>query len=481
VSGARDDDTTRALNEPQEKGGEGEVLLQVSARSDRGLVRENNEDSFVVADLSMAPGDGSGDTTAGVGRVGRKGVLLAVSDGMGGQEAGEVASRMAVEILHQTLRHEWTGRAERDAAAEIRNDLRIAVDRANKAVLEHVEKHPQLTGMGATLTAVVILGGRLVLAHVGDSRCYLLRDGFLKVLTADQSLAEELVRRGVVQRDTAAYAARRSVLTRVVGQAAPLVPDSELADLARGDRILLCTDGLYGPVDDETIRDILVEASDPDSAAEQLVEAARARGAPDNVTCVAAWLSGDGLPQPASLDAGGGTMSVRLDARLAAAAGEDTLALALSRKDATGEFEPGKVLEDDTLRGPLPAKAAAAADGQPRTITLDRTSPGSPGAPSPAAGAPPSAPGAREADASLAQEATGGKPAAAPPPSAPGAREADASLAQKATGGKPAARPSAAPSTHAVAAPGSSRFRTIVIVVVSLVVIAALVAAVLFK
>jgi serine/threonine protein phosphatase PrpC len=459
VSGTRDDDTTRALNEPSTKPGDDDVLLQVSARSDRGLVRENNEDSFVVADLSAGPGPGSGDTTAGVGRVGRKGVLLAVSDGMGGQEAGEVASRMAVETLHLTLRTEWTGHAERDAAPEIRNDLRMAMDRANKAVLEHVEKNPQLTGMGATLTAVVVLGRRLVVAHVGDSRCYLLRDGYLKVLTADQSLAEELVRRGVVQRDTAAYAARRSVLTRVVGQSAPLVPDTEFADLARGDRILLCTDGLYGPVDDDTIRDIMAEATDPDSAAEQLVEAARARGAPDNVTCVAGWLSGDGLPEPSSLDGGGGTMSVRLDARLAAAAGEDTLALAMARKDATGEFEPKKVLEDDTLRGPVPASAVAARgpDSPPRTITLDRT-------PSPAAGGGPAAGEVRTGDSPHSLGRDGQVPS-------------DRGLSP------PVPVPVNVPVPVPVPVPGRSPSpsRTPFILVVVLVVIAAVVAAVLLR
>jgi len=200
------------------------------------MVRDNNEDSYLVADLSDR-GGGDVDSTAGVSRVGLKGVLLAVSDGMGGQEAGEVASRLAVENLHRVLREEWSGRAERDAVPELRNDIRTAVDRANHAVLQHVEQNPARSGMGATLTAAVVFGRTLVVAHVGDSRCYLLRDGFLKALTADQSLAEELVRRGVVERDTPAYDARKSVLTKVVGQSGPLVPDSEtLASRALGRR-----------------------------------------------------------------------------------------------------------------------------------------------------------------------------------------------------------------------------------------------------
>jgi protein phosphatase len=402
VSADRDADRTRALNAPSAGGGDEEVLLQVSARTDKGLVRENNEDSFVVADLSAGAGLRSGETTAGVGCVGRKGVLLAVSDGMGGQEAGEVASRMAVETLHQSLQAEWTARAERDAVAELRNDLKIAVDRANRCVLEHVQKNPSHSGMGATLTAAVILGERLVLAHVGDSRCYLLRGGFLKSLTTDQSLAEELVRRGVVERDSPAYAARKSVLTRVVGQAGPLVPDSEVVDLAQGDRVLLCSDGLYGPVDDEIIRDILSEAADPDSAAEELVAEARRRGAPDNVTIVTGWLSGRGLPVPADLDAGGGTMSVRLDARLAAAAGEDTLALALGKRDVTEEFDPKAVMEDETLRGPIvpkdgvpaPAPASAPAKAEAGQAPAAGATPVPVPVPAPAPAKPPAEPAA---------------------------------------------------------------------------------------
>lgn len=365
MSPGHDSDRTRAMNAPSAPGpGEGEILLQVSSRSDKGLVRENNEDSFVVADLSAVAGTASGETTAGVGRVGRKGVLLGVSDGMGGQEAGEVASRFAVETLHEGLKADWSGREERDAVAELRNDLKASVDRANKAVLEHVKQHPGLAGMGATLTAAVIFGSKMVVAHVGDSRCYLLRDGFLKVLTADQSLAEELVRRGVVERNSTAYHARRSVLTRVVGQAGPLVPDLEIVDLARGDRVLLCSDGLYGPVNDEVIREILIDAPDPDSATEELVEEAKRRGAPDNVTCVVGWLSGEGLPTAHEIT-GEGTLSVRFDARMAAAAGDDTMSLAVGKKDETEEFDVKKVLEDDTLSGPMPVAGAAEAPPPP--------------------------------------------------------------------------------------------------------------------
>jgi protein phosphatase len=366
VSDTGDADRTRALHAPAASRGRVDVLLQVSAKSDRGLVRDNNEDSFVVADLS-ATGGKDGDSTAGVSRVGRKGVLLAVSDGMGGQEAGEIASRLAVENLHSVLTEEWGGRAERDAVPELRNDIKSAIEKANRAVLQHVEANPSLAGMGATLTVAVVFGPTLVVAHVGDSRCYLFRDGYLKVLTADQSLAEELVRRGVVERNSAAYMARKSVLTRVVGQSGPLVPDSETFDLARGDRVLLCSDGLYGPVDDDTIRDVLADADDPDGAVDSLISEAKRRGAPDNVTCIAAFVSGDGLPKPIELDRGGGTQSVAIDSDTVDAIADSAVGPAGARKGSTGEFGTKQTGEDDTFVGTLPAERAPRSSGGPTT------------------------------------------------------------------------------------------------------------------
>ena len=362
-----DSDQTRSLNAPEPGKEAPEVVLRVSARSDRGLVRTNNEDSYCVSNLSLPP-QGDEEATEDVGRVGPKGILLAVSDGMGGQEAGEVASKIAVDTLRGILRTEWGARVERDAIAELRNDIRTAVGRANRAVLDHVAANPERKGMGATLTAAVVLGDRVVVAQVGDSRAYLLRNGFLKALTADQSLAEELVRRGIVKRGTPAYDARKSVLTRAVGQAGELDPDWEIVDLARGDRLLVCSDGLYGPVPDDGLRAILADSPDPEEAVESLVKAAKDGGAPDNVTCIVAYLTGPGLPDAKKLDAGGGTISIRMDSRLAALANEDTLSISSPDKDTTGEFAVAEVHEDDTLSGTLVAQAVAAATAPPAPV-----------------------------------------------------------------------------------------------------------------
>jgi serine/threonine protein phosphatase PrpC len=317
-----------------------DVRLRAAGLTDLGLVRTNNEDSFALGVLDpAAPDDGA--VPADAVAVGRKGVMLVVSDGMGGHSAGEVASRIAVDTLRRWLRAEWGARPERDATEELRNDLRAAVAAANREVLEEGERESGRRGMGATLTAGVVLGTKLVLAHVGDSRCYLLRGGVLKTLTADQTLAEELVRRGMVERGSEEYLARRSVLTRVVGQPGRLEADSETADLCRGDRLLLCSDGLHGPVGDETIADILGTCASPEEACRELVAEAHRAGAPDNCTCVVAFAEGPGLPDPDAVEGGGGTSSIALDPGLADGAADATLGIEVARRDATAEFAPG--------------------------------------------------------------------------------------------------------------------------------------------
>ncbi len=395
MTSRQDDDRTASLHAPVGRPRAPAVRLSAAGRTHPGLVRTNNEDSLVVADLAAAAG-GEAVPSLDAGVLGPKGALLAVSDGMGGHSSGEVASGIAVEQLRGALRTEWSGRAERDAVAELRNDLRTSVDSANRAVLAHAAAHPESEGMGATLTAAVVVPGTMVVAHVGDSRCYLLRGGFLKVLTSDQSLAEELVRRGVVNRGSPAYMARRSVLTRVIGQKGILEPDTEVVALARGDRILLCSDGLHGPVDEETILDVLTDSGSPAECVETLVEEALRKGAPDNVTCLVAWVDGEGLPPPSALDGGGGTVSVAIDA---SAAGEDaTLSISEVRRDATAEFGAADVAGDDTLAGtvaPPPPEGAPAAEGG---------GPAPPPAPVPAAAPPPAAPPPAPA------------PAPAPPP-----------------------------------------------------------------
>lgn len=409
-------DSTQAMDMPPPEPAGPDIRVRAAGASDVGLVRKNNEDSFQIRFLDTTtpaePPEGEGGTTG-------RGVLLVVSDGMGGVEAGEIASSIAVEVTGRVLDEEWARRGERTEFTELRNDLRTAVARANRAVLDNAAENPSRTGMGATLTVAAILRDHLLVAHVGDSRCYLMRGGDLKCLTADQSLAEELVRRGIVKRGSPAYDQRRSVLIRVVGQAGRLEADAETAALARGDRVMLCSDGLHGPVDDETIARILGGADSPRDAVRDLVAAARENGAPDNVTCVAAFVEGGGLPSADSMDVGGATVSVAMNTATLDRP-ETTMPMQATGGDATGEYRPDEVLADPQLLAAVTAPSMPGGAAPPGDRDPESPDPDAAGEPVPA-----SAPGSRSAPPPLPSNALHRPPVAPlpfvdPGPPAPG-------------------------------------------------------------
>ncbi len=223
-----------------------------AARSEVGLVRGHNEDSFAVA----AP-------------------LFVVADGMGGHEAGEVASAIAVESMLQAApKH-----TDPDA-------LDAAVCRANKAVIEAARDGRGKAGMGTTMTAATVAGDELVVAQVGDSRAYLLHDGVLQRLTRDHSLVAELVQQGRITEQEARYHPQRSVITRALGSDPAMRPDIYSLNVVAGDRLMLCSDGLYSMVDDAKIADIMRMQPDPQSCCDILVNEAISNGGLDNVTVI---------------------------------------------------------------------------------------------------------------------------------------------------------------------------------------------------
>lgn len=242
--------------------------LQISSHTDRGLVRKNNEDSW----LAVPPWHESA-ISAGA-------CVFAVADGMGGHAAGEVASGLATATLKAWLSHQC---AERVAGpAEVEN----AVVEANNAIWEYVKKHSDCQGMGTTLTAGVISSNRMILCHVGDSRVYLLRDGALQQLTTDHTLVAEQVRAGKLDAVAARSHPARHILSRALGVREFINIDTTIVDLVAGDALLFCSDGIYGPVPDESIREEL--ARRPFSGtAKRLVECAFKGGGPDNATAVA--------------------------------------------------------------------------------------------------------------------------------------------------------------------------------------------------
>jgi PPM family protein phosphatase len=235
------------------------MRLSSFAGTDVGRTRSGNEDSYFC------------------GRT-----VFAVADGLGGHQGGEVASAAAVEPLAAL-----DGRGFGDAAAAA-EALAGAIREANAAILERAAGDPGLWGMGTTLTAAALAGaGQLQLAHVGDSRAYLLRDGALEQLTVDHTVVGELVRRGRLTPEQAAIHPERSILTRAVGLD-PTVPVDlpDPLELRAGDRVLLCSDGLTEAVGDPDIATILATAADGAAACRSLIDAANAAGGPDNITVV---------------------------------------------------------------------------------------------------------------------------------------------------------------------------------------------------
>jgi PPM family protein phosphatase len=229
--------------------------LVAAGLTDVGRTRQGNEDALLVCDS-----------------------VFAVADGMGGHLAGEVASETALEPVR-----ELEGRvfAESDEAIAA---LRDAVVAANERVSELADQEPAYRGMGTTLTAALMEGRRLHIAHVGDSRAYLLRDGHFSQLTDDHTLVQHLIDEGQLTREEAARHPQRSIITRAIGVSRELEVDSMSLELIPSDQVLLCSDGLTGVVSDATIAEVLATADGAEAAVRQLVDLANEAGGPDNIT-----------------------------------------------------------------------------------------------------------------------------------------------------------------------------------------------------
>jgi len=254
------------------------VRIASGGVTDLGRVRTNNEDCYKIVEPLN---------------------LFVLSDGMGGEAHGEIASAMAVETVAKHCLD-----MEANPAAEVIGEvqpnwsvrtkrLSTAVHLANRNIFKSAEKNPDQHGMGATLTAVWINGANLSVAHVGDSRAYLLRAGGLLQLTRDHSLVAEQVRRGILTAAEAEESDMQSVLLRALGAQAEIEVDAEEHTLFPRDVLLLCSDGLTRMVTDPEIAGTLQAETDPVRAAEKLIALANERGGPDNITVVIARLDKD--------------------------------------------------------------------------------------------------------------------------------------------------------------------------------------------
>jgi protein phosphatase len=212
--------------------------------------------------------------------------LLAVADGMGGHAHGEVASSVAIGALIDLDRRLPVDLAAVDLAAALGEAVVDAADR----LTELAKSDPELRGTGTTVVALLMDGGRIGVAHIGDSRAYLLREGELFRLTRDHTLVQALLDEGRITPEEAAGHPRRSWLVRTLQEATPVEPDLFAVDGRLGDRFLICSDGATAVLDDEALRQVLGTIADPADAVGRLIELANEGGGPDNITCIVADL-----------------------------------------------------------------------------------------------------------------------------------------------------------------------------------------------
>jgi serine/threonine protein phosphatase PrpC len=269
------------------------VKFSFGAGTERGKVRDNNEDHFLVARLaktmqvckSSLPDDGSYHFSD------EEGYIMVVADGMGGAAAGERASALAVDSLESFVLNafKWFLHLGGNEQSILFDELRKALERADRSVIARAQADPRLIGMGTTLTLAYSVGTDLFIAHAGDSRAYLFRDGTLEQVTHDHTLVQMLINTGGISPEQARRDARRNIVTNVIGGPREGVQaEIHRLELSDGDVVLLCTDGLSEPVGDHDMAAILSATSDPSVACDRLIASALDRGAPDNVTAIVA-------------------------------------------------------------------------------------------------------------------------------------------------------------------------------------------------
>jgi protein phosphatase len=272
------------------------IDVEIFGKTDVGLIREHNEDNFLIADISAGVRTNDGRDSLRL-KLGDKGALLLVCDGMGGAAAGEVASQMAVDSIYDAL---IVSEAQpRDAFARL---VRRAVERANERIFIQSRDNQSERGMGTTCTVAALMDSTLVVGQIGDSRCYILRDGKLAQVTKDQSLAGQLIEAGAMTPEEAKSFEHANIILQALGVQERVEVVLSQVDLRKGDVALLCSDGLHGPVSDEELLSVLVMEPDLQKAAQTLIQKALDRDGPDNITVVLARFDGEGLKVAAPED-----------------------------------------------------------------------------------------------------------------------------------------------------------------------------------
>jgi len=250
--------------------------LETGYSWDTGLLREVNEDSILCTSFDLRTH--LGPVSAG---------LFAVADGMGGHSAGEVASDIAIRTIYASC---ISGLLAQSPTPPL-SVLAAAFDEANKAVLDAASDRV-LEGMGTTLTAALVIGEDMYVAHVGDSRCYIINARETIQVTKDHSVVQQLVDAGAITAEQARNHPRRNEITRVLGYSGDIVPDLHYLKLYAGDNILICSDGLHGVLPSEKISETVTGSNDPNQACIELTAQANLAGGPDNISIIIARPTG---------------------------------------------------------------------------------------------------------------------------------------------------------------------------------------------
>jgi protein phosphatase len=266
------------------------ITVRLFGRTDVGQIREHNEDNFLVADLSRrSRGLLESDREQ---QIGEWGSVFGVCDGMGGAAAGEIASQLAVDIIYEKL-IEGTAPTQHDDLAQ---RLVRAVEEAGVRIFNEARADRTRRGMGTTATIAALMDSRLFVAQVGDSRAYILRNGKLVQVSRDQSLVNQLIEAGQLTEEEAETFEHNNIILQALGTAETVQVDLTFVNLQRGDRLLLCSDGLSGMVRADELREALVSCPDPLEACRELTDRANRAGGHDNITVIVADFDGPGLP-----------------------------------------------------------------------------------------------------------------------------------------------------------------------------------------
>ena len=269
-----------------------EIRVHVFGRTDVGMVREHNEDSFLVADLSRSNRSIQPEVKNHV--IGKLGSVFAVCDGMGGAAAGEVASKLGVDTIYEIL--QASEPPEDDDELAIR--LNEAICEAGKKIYAESKANSARRGMGTTATVALLTGERLLFGQVGDSRAHIIRKGKLVQTTKDQSLVQQLIDANQLTVEEAKNFDRSNIILQALGTSEEVHVDVTSTLLRRGDILVICSDGLSGMVEPEDIRDVVLAIEDPADACMKLTQMACDNGGDDNVTVIIAHFDGDGLSEP---------------------------------------------------------------------------------------------------------------------------------------------------------------------------------------